>query len=273
MQTRRPAGKTPSPRELPTHVGAAPNVQTRFRKACWAAWGPSAYRAAAALALLGAVAQSGCALSSKGEAMTPRFFSPTALEAPDSAGALKLTAAPGTSDSAPAELRIGRVEPAAHIEERIAYRLSASELAYYDDRRWTEPPEQFVRRALERELFERRAFRRVVAGAAPTLDVEVLSFEELRQGAPRARLTLLISLRDERHALLERTLTVETPIRAGDDTGPALAGAMAVALESATEQIAAAVSAELLERSAGSIGAHEPRGAGASGAAAGGSGD
>jgi hypothetical protein len=117
---------------------------------------------------------------------------------------------------------------------------------------WTEPPEQFVRRALDSELFETHAFRRVVAGVAPTLDVEVLSFEELRQGSPRARLSLLITLRDERHALLERTISVEVPLvpaREGEE-GPALAAAMSSALSRATKEIAQRVSAEL-ERSRG----------------------
>jgi cholesterol transport system auxiliary component len=213
----------------------------------------------------------GCALFSKGEALSPRYFSPVSIEAPHSAAA-----GPEPSDTGAAaapELRIGRVEPAAHLEGRIAYRPSASELAYYEDRRWTEPPEQFVRRALESELFERRAFRRVVGGAAPTLDVEVLSFEELRfeeGAAPRARLTLLITLRDDRHALLERTVNVETPLAAAEDAGPALAAAMAVALGTATEQIAEQVTTELRKPGLRSASAHEPRAAGApsSGAAA-----
>jgi cholesterol transport system auxiliary component len=195
--------------------------------------------------LLGAT---GCAFMSKGEALSPRYFSP-ALEpvhAPAD-GTPSGPAAPAEAATAPPELRVGRIEPAAHLEERIAYRVSETELGYYDDRLWTEPPEQFVRRALDSELFETHAFRRVVAGVAPTLDVEVLSFEELRQGSPRARLSLLITLRDERHALLERTISVEVPLvpsREGEE-GPALAAAMSSALSRATKEIAQRVSAEL----------------------------
>ena len=196
-----------------------------------------------------AVWLSGCALVSKGEAISPRYFSPT-LEAP----------ATPSATATPLELRLGRVEPAAHLEERIAYRLSATELAYYDERRWTEPPDQFVRRALESELFERRGFRRVVSGAAPTLDVEVLSFEEMRVGAPRARLSLLITLRDDRHALFERTVSVDAPLGAGTDPGPAFAEAMAAALGDATRRVADQVGSAL-ERQALVLreGAPEPR--------------
>jgi cholesterol transport system auxiliary component len=182
----------------------------------------------------------GCALLSKGEAASPRYFSPALEPARESAD----------SASPQPELRVGRIEPAAHLEARIAYRISESELAYYEDRRWTEPPEEFVRRALESELFETHAFRRVVSGDAPTLDVEVLSFEELREGSPRARLSLLITLRDGRHALLERTISTEAQLVLGDkgDEGPALASAMASALSRATKEIATRVSAELGRR-------------------------
>jgi cholesterol transport system auxiliary component len=193
------------------------------------------------LFMLGA---SGCAFLSKGEARSPRYFSPTIESA---------TVEPAREQAALArpELRVGRVEPAAYLEERIAYRVSDNELAYYEDRRWTEPPEQFVRRALESELFETHAFRRVVSGEAPTLDVEVLSFEELRQGgAPRARLSLLITLRDERHALLERTVTAVTELEQGAhaDEGRALAAAMADALSRVTKEVAERVSSELTRR-------------------------
>ena len=86
----------------------------------------------------------GCALTSKGEALTPRYFTPLVES---DASAEPTPARPG------AELRLGMVAPAAHIEQRIAYRVSDAELAYYDDRRWSAPPEELVRRALERELF------------------------------------------------------------------------------------------------------------------------
>jgi hypothetical protein len=231
---------------------------------------------------------SGCAFMSKGEGMTPRYFSPALASEPPEASEPR----PPEATSAPPELRIGRIEPAAHLEERIAYRISDSELAYYDDRRWTEPPEQFVRRALERELFESRAFRRVISGAAPTLDVELLSFEEVRPNVeegpsaecpigpgstrpskrsgggepgtnlghevlstPRARLSLLITLRDERHALLERTLSMEAPLELGPnaDAGAALARAMAGALERATRDVAERVGAELRQQASSSV--------------------
>jgi cholesterol transport system auxiliary component len=194
--------------------------------------------------ILTCLALGGCALASKGEALSPRYFSPTIESASEPIRADRLEH--GAVSIQP-ELRVGRVEPAAYLEERIAYRVSQQELAYYEDRRWTEPPEQFVRRALERELFETQAFRRVLSGPAPTLDVDVLSFEELRQGPRRAHLGLRITLRDERHALLERTVTALAPLELGatEDEGTALAAAMASALARAAREIAGRVSAEL----------------------------
>jgi cholesterol transport system auxiliary component len=220
----------------------------------------TAFTALAAAALLA----SGCAFASKGEPLTPRYFSPMLTQQPSqpSEGSQALASRAGTASGAnaalaPLELRMGRVEPAAHLEVRIAYRLSDTELAYYDERRWTEPPEQFVRRALERELFESHAFQRVMSGAAPTLDVEVLSFEEVRAGTPRARLGLLVMLHDDRHALLERTLSMEVPLELGPnaDAGSALARAMADALSRATEEVAERVAAELRQQAASPVAA------------------
>jgi cholesterol transport system auxiliary component len=191
----------------------------------------------------------GCALTSKGEALTPRYFTPllepdaasqTAPRAPSARPATKSETARSN-----AELRLGMVAPAAHLEQRIAYRVSDTELAYYDDRRWSEPPEELVRRALERELFERRGLSRILSGAAPTLDVDVVGFEELREQPARARVSLRVTLHDERRSQLERSITVDVPVAAGADAGPALARAMAGALSAAIQQVADATVSEL----------------------------
>jgi cholesterol transport system auxiliary component len=177
-----------------------------------------------------AVAYGGCALTSKGDAQSPRFFS---LETRDDAAALSEPA------GAPPELRLGQVDAAAHLEERIAYRLRGTEVAYYDDRRWTEAPEQYLRRALERELFERRHIRRVVSGAGATLDVELTAFEELRGPPARVRLALRYTLHDARHSLLERSLVVERPLSIAGEPDPMqqVAAALSIALSAAVSQV------------------------------------
>lgn len=173
---------------------------------------------------------SGCALLSKAQPLSPRYFSPEEREA----------GPPGVARSAAVELRLGQVEAAAHLEERIAYRANEAELGYYESWRWTEPPQAYLRRALSRELFERRGLVRVVSGVAPTLDIELVSFEEVREGSPRARVELRISLRGERRMLVERSVRVERPLGSGteDDAPLRLTKALSLALEEAVAQAA-----------------------------------
>lgn len=195
-------------------------------------------------------ASAGCALTEKGKPLSPRYFSPelgTLADAP----VLEPTAA-GTK---PLELRLGPVEAASHLEERMAYRVNDAELGYYDERRWSERPEEYVRRALEAELFERRHVRRILAGGGNTLAVEVLAFEELRTPTPRVRLALHFTVHDDRTALLEKTITIEQPLPAAGDRDRArdVASAMAVALREAVTQTADLVTSELKPRQAASM--------------------
>ena len=104
---------------------------------------------------------------------------------------------------------------------------------------------EVVAPAPERELFERRGLSRVVSGAAPTLDIDVVGFEELREPPPRARVSLRVTLHDDRHSQLERTFTVDVPVGPDADAGPALARAMARALSTSIQQVADATVAEL----------------------------
>lgn len=182
----------------------------------------------------------GCALTSKGAPLAPRYFSPE----------LRQDGPPGPSAKVGLELRLGRIEGSAHLEQRLAYRSSESELGYYDSWRWTEPPEAYLERALAQQLFERRGLVHVVSGPAPTLDVELSSFEELRSGAARARVELRLTLRDERRSLLERTLRVERAIASGtpEDAPLRLTQALSAALEEAVGKVSALVTSEL-ERS------------------------
>jgi cholesterol transport system auxiliary component len=197
-------------------------------------------RAVYAVALL-AFWLKGCALTSKSEALSPRYFSPDVGQSTPAVRARALSRL---------ELRLGQIGAASQLEERIAYRLSPTELGYYEDRRWTEPPEEYLRRALGRELFEDRGLRRVVSGAAPTLDVELVEFEELRYGDSRARVALLFSLRDDRTALIERRIVVEQPIAAGDPkeapvrVAVALSNALSQAVSDVADEAVAVLEAE-----------------------------
>jgi cholesterol transport system auxiliary component len=188
----------------------------------------------------GALSQSGCALMSKGAVVSPRYFSPEVAFAPTSESTR-------ASASGTLELRLGQVEAASHLEERMAYRITASELGYYEDRRWTEEPYEYLRRALERELFERKHVHRVVTGAANPLDVELTAFEELRLPTPHVRLALTYTLHDDRESFVEQSIVVERPLPAGSEADRAerVAGALGEALAEAVSQVSDAVTETL----------------------------
>lgn len=184
---------------------------------------------------------SGCALLVKAETVKPRYFS---VDARLDSGE---PAAP-----APYQLRMGPASSASHLDERISFRLSGTEVGFYADRRWTEIPEEYLRRALERELFETRGLRRVVTGAAPTLEVELLAFEEIKQEPPQALVAVRFSLRSDTQVELQESFELRAPIAAsvGDDGGEKLAQALSEVLQAATSRIAQRVVERLSELSA-----------------------
>lgn len=181
----------------------------------------------------------GCALTSKSDPWTTRYFSPEAATGSESA------AAPGYAGTT--RLRLGRVSAGRHLRERIAFRSSEHELGYYEDRRWTEQPDVYLRRALAAALFERRGLTRVVSGGSPTLEVELVAFEEIRGERPRARLRAVVTLHDQRSGELERTIGVERPVPQVDpeQQPEAVAEALAESLRVAVEQISELVVTKL----------------------------
>jgi cholesterol transport system auxiliary component len=196
---------------------------------------PKARTVAAWMAL--AALTPACALLSKSEPMTPRFFSPEAVESK-------------TSEPVPPtglEVRLGRVTADAYLKNRIMRRDSAYEITYYDERMWTEKPETYVRRALSRALFDERGARQVISGIATTLDVDVVAFEEVMKPAHVGRVELSYTLYDDRIVLLSRTVEVERPIAEakGEAAADAVVEALAGAMSAAVDQVASAATAEL----------------------------
>jgi len=151
---------------------------------------------------------SACALTSKSDPLRPRYFSPE-TGGSDSATPASAFGAPGNGLS----LRLGRVSASSNLREPIVFRRSELEFGYYDDRRWTERPEVYVRRALSRALFEQRGVTRAMTGLTPTLEVELVAFEEVRAPVHKARVRAIAMLHDQRVGRLEQTVTVEREIR------------------------------------------------------------
>jgi cholesterol transport system auxiliary component len=191
------------------------------------------------IAAVAACGVGGCALLSKSAPIKPRYFSP---ERPgDVPQAASLQTGP------PAELRLGRVGSVANLEEMLVFRDSPREVGYYRLRRWSEAPEQYLRRRLARVLFEERGLREVVGGGGPTLDVKLTAFEEVRGPRRRARVQVIARLHDDRLVTWEETVTVELPVvvARGGDPADASVEAIGKALRATVDRIADRVVLEL----------------------------
>jgi uncharacterized lipoprotein YmbA len=181
---------------------------------------------------------SGCALLSKGELGTRRFY------ALDQVAPLERTKAEAPS----AELRLGRVTAGACGSQLLMVRQSPSEVSFDDVRRWTERPESSLRRTLSRVLFEELGLRSVVRGGGHVLEVELLEFEEVRTPSHLGRATVTWSLSDDRVVWTQRTLRVDRPVGRSALEGDAVAEAIGAAMREAVETIAREVVAELVRR-------------------------
>jgi cholesterol transport system auxiliary component len=191
------------------------------------------------VALALAAASGGCALTDKADPLEIRYFAP---EPPPRAQPVADGA--GSRD----RLRLGRWTASDHLRNRIVYRTSDVELGMYADRRWTERPEIYVRRAFSRELFEDRGLVQVVGGAGPVLDVELLAFEEVRRAGKRTALVEVhFALRSEAEVLTAGTLTAEKPVAAGEGT-EAVVAALSIALGEVAEALADRVQTQLAQR-------------------------
>jgi ABC-type uncharacterized transport system auxiliary subunit len=189
--------------------------------------------------LLCTVVLSGCALLGKNEPIVPRYFTP------------EYQGDTATAPVSQLHLRLGRVEGWSHLRERMAVRNAAREFSYYEDRRWTERPEIYLRRALARTLFEERGVVEALSGRAAVLEVELIAFEEVQE-PHQARLQARVVLRDDRTGLLQETITVEQPVAQTGEADPARAvvDALSQALHAGVARIADHVVAKLAEQGA-----------------------
>jgi ABC-type uncharacterized transport system auxiliary subunit len=181
----------------------------------------------------------GCALLSKGEVSMPRYYSPD----------LPLLAPNSSPKSSGVELRLGRVTAGSYLGEKIVFRQTAYEVGFYEDRLWTERPVAYLRRALTRVLYEEEGLGSILSGPGPSLDVELESFEEVRQPKHLALVRIAFTLRDERVVRLQQTLTFEKPIAETHASllPDAVAAALGSALRDAVYDVTGRVLAKLAE--------------------------
>jgi cholesterol transport system auxiliary component len=155
-----------------------------------------------ALAFVLATLASACALTSRGGSVEWRYFTPERVRT------TRASADVGTRG----EVCLGHVTAGGSLGRRIAYGDGAYQVGFYEDRRWTEEPELYVRRALERTLFQDRALRCDPEATAPKLNVEVLRFEEVKAKAGHtARVALRAVLVTDR-VLLDQTFQFVEPV-------------------------------------------------------------
>lgn len=175
----------------------------------------------------------GCALLSKSEPLEWRYFEV------DDAPSYQGPASSGAEQGQAPRLRLGLVKASRHLDQRIVSRTSAHELTYYEDLRWTSEPDDFVRRSLVRNLYEKAGLSRVISGIAPTLEVELTAFEEINDGGKRrAHVTLESVLHDDRVQLSQHTVEVESETSGSDgDAAQALVAALGRALAKAVATV------------------------------------
>ena len=172
----------------------------------------------------------GCSLLSRSEPVTDRYFAP------------ELTSASVHVEKAAAALRLGRVTASESLRAKIVHRDSSTELGKYETLRWADDPDVYVRESLRRALFDQGGLRET-DDDLPSLDVDVLAFEEVRRGKQRSgRVQLRWRLHDE-HGFADGLVTSEVP--ATSDDIDAIVRAISTALGDVTSQVKNEVRARL----------------------------
>jgi len=181
------------------------------------------------------MATGGCALTQKSPPITPRFFTPEGEKTAFSGPRYPRLA-----------LRLHHVSAGAHLKRKIVYRDSSHELGFYERLRWAELPEKYLRRALSTVLFEERGVRQVITGSAPTLEVELTSFDELRGDKPGVRVAATVMLHKGGMMRLRQSIVVQHPMEDdAEDEPQKFAETIGVALRELAERLAAVVITEL----------------------------
>ncbi len=173
---------------------------------------------------------SGCALLGKSKPLEVRYFD---LQSEDSYRP--------TARVNGARLKLGEVSAARNVDRRFASRESAHELSYHESWRFSDEPDTFLQRTLARNLFEHAAITRVVSGGAPTLEVELTTFEQ-RAEDQTVQVTALARVHDDRVQLWQRTFAAQQKVGEGDE-----AEARAAALSRALAEVAAQITEQTLQ--------------------------
>jgi ABC-type uncharacterized transport system auxiliary subunit len=180
---------------------------------------------------------SSCALTNKADPLNLRYFAPFGPELENGADQ------PAAGTAEPTVVRIDRVDAAAHLTEAVAYRKSETEVAYYEDLRWTETPNVYLERAVGQALFGDGTLRRGLNAGTYSVEAVLEAFEELKYEQPRVRMVTRVWVANDSVVLRERRFSIEQAI-AKDASRPAQA-AVAVAFTRAIARTAELIRSEV----------------------------
>jgi ABC-type uncharacterized transport system auxiliary subunit len=177
-------------------------------------------------------------------AEAPRFYRPAsvALDGRDDASTDGHAVA-GDALAEPPRVRLHTVHSAPFLRERMVWRASDVEYGFYEQRRWSELPSRYVRRAVATTLEATAGVLLVDDVNAPRLDVEVLAFDEVVAPKHEASVVLAATMRQADRTLLDRTYAARVAIATDDGSGTAQA--MGKALDEVAKAVADGVARSL----------------------------
>jgi ABC-type uncharacterized transport system auxiliary subunit len=142
-------------------------------------------------------------------------------------------------------IALGDVRGGSYLRDRIMYRQSGSELGFYEEHRWVDQPASYLRRALARELFDRHGVAPVLTGPGATLEVQLVSFEEVRAPRRVAHFEAVYFLYGGGLDGVERSVVLEQAIPQTDDPIEGVVQALGQAVALGARRIANDVVSEL----------------------------
>jgi hypothetical protein len=197
--------------------------------------------------MLLATLASSCALTSNSPPLDVRYFSVDVPGATTTTRAADLAASRSATEGGVPSLALGRVRSSEFLRDRIVQQEEDGSRRASEAERWTEYPEAYLRRSLVASLFSDDRFAQSLGRGVPTLDAELLAFEEVRRHDRRAgRVSVEYRLRAGDRILAQDVVTAERDVPLGGGIAP-VADALEVALGDVTRVIAAQ-SAEVLRR-------------------------
>jgi ABC-type uncharacterized transport system auxiliary subunit len=113
-------------------------------------------------------------------------------------------------------MRLGQIRAADHLSNRMVWRVSDVEYGFYELSRWTEAPEEYLERTLDKALFQSRGIPQSSGSDALVLNAKLVGFEEDLSQGRQARVAVAFSLQRGSSVLWSGTLETKIPIDADD---------------------------------------------------------